>query len=213
MVMNSPLYPCEDATKFRQGLPSFLNSKSPTAMTDAKQSKRRKTAAAYYRRNQDELREKARQRMSRLRANDAIKSEEARDKAAASKRASQAKYREGHRDILRAKAVRRRVSLHQRIPPVAAVAEAHESADEGVSDNEYSDVSDSGYLGDGNPSGSEGESEAADQTTFGVRGHVAKATPMLPNTFGVAEQMEVPRWLKKRNLPRCPLSDISNEEW
>ncbi|KAL4262139.1 hypothetical protein AB1N83_009758 [Pleurotus pulmonarius] len=167
------------------------------------QDQRQKTVLSYYHRNQDLLREKARARMARLRASNAFKSKEAAANAATSKRAAQAKYREGHRDVLRAKEARRRISkkvLAAIIAEVTPIAYGE--------DAQCSDASDGGCSSSENPS--ESEWEPADQGAQGVDhgGDFMALSPLPSKVYTRTERGEVPSWLEKRKPPRWPLSNI-----
>ncbi|KAF7440874.1 hypothetical protein PC9H_001222 [Pleurotus ostreatus] len=165
-------------------------------MTNVQQSKRRKAAASYYEKNKDALREKARLRMRRLRASDTSKDETVAANAAASKRASQAKYRESRREILRAKEARRRASKKVLAGIMALFPPAdHVDAEE---DNECSEVSDSGYLGDGNPLDTDNESEAKIEAE-------AKTPPIVPKVLSSSRRRVMPRWFERRQ--QSPFSD------
>ncbi|KAF7441293.1 hypothetical protein PC9H_001642 [Pleurotus ostreatus] len=174
-------------------------------MTNVQQSKRRKAAASYYEKNKDALRKKARLRMRRLRASDTSKDETVAANAAASKRASQAKYRESRREILRAKEARRRVSKKVLAGIMALFPPAdHVDAEE---DNECSEVSDSGYLGDGNPSDTDNESEAKIKAE-------AKTPPIVPKILCVdGREHGQQTSFKQASLPSpAPLTPVGHAD-
>ncbi|KAF4583889.1 hypothetical protein EYR40_002386 [Pleurotus pulmonarius] len=148
-------------------------------------------------RNQELLHEKARMRMSRmrmsrLRANNATKSNVTTAHAAAAKRASQTMYRQSHRDILRAKEARRRISKKVLAEFIAAFPPIVEADD--AEDAQCSYASDSGYLADENISDnggeSESESEAADQVARRRHGTDLGMIPSLPKT-AETEEVEI----------------------
>ncbi|KAF4564445.1 hypothetical protein EYR36_002379 [Pleurotus pulmonarius] len=147
------------------------------------QDQRQKTVLSYYHRNQDLLREKARARMARLRASNAFKSKEAAANAATSKRAAQAKYREGL-TVIGTYFVPKKLAgvsgLHPRIPlmfisneesiidskKVLAAIIAEVTPIAYGEDAQCSDASDGGCSSSENPS--ESEWEPADQGAQGV---------------------------------------------
>ncbi|KAF9490477.1 hypothetical protein BDN71DRAFT_1511220 [Pleurotus eryngii] len=153
-----------------------------------------KAVLSYYHRNQDLLREKARARMARLRASNAFKSKEAATNVATSKRAAQAKYREGTYFV--PKKLAGVSGLHPRIPlmfisnkesiidskKVLAAIIAEVTPIAYGEDAQCSDVSDGGCSSSENPS--ESEWEPADQGTQGVDhgGDFMALSPLLSKT-------------------------------
>ncbi|KAF4586549.1 hypothetical protein EYR38_010828 [Pleurotus pulmonarius] len=170
----------------------FLPPQPPASMTKTNRVKRLNAAASYYHRNRDTLREKARLRMARLRAENATKSDESKAQASAALRASQAKYR-----------TRKKASNQPDPSPrtdggtnytneyCKRLGAANQSDDE---DHEpLSDTSNSGYFGDDNPSDDEDDDFEVNLTG---RSRVVKATVPPPRESFSFSRSEMPKLLR-----------------
>ncbi|KAF9489124.1 hypothetical protein BDN71DRAFT_1512422 [Pleurotus eryngii] len=172
-------------------------------MTNTKHTKRLETVASYYHRHRDSLREKARLRMARVRAENAMKSEESKEQATAALCASQAKYHISHREILCAKEARKALSNPD--PSPRADGDTNEDCEQLHVDNPsddkdhepLSDTSNSGYFGNDNPSDDKDKGKA----TLTDCSSVVKATVMPPRKSFLYSRSEMPKLLPYDRWP------------